>query len=213
MLTRLKSIWRNEKGVAAMEFAMLIPFLLLLFAGSIEVTFKIWSAQKAEKLAVTLADVIAQSQTVSLADLDSLTGAVDKIMDPFSFSGSGVVIISSVYVAEDETDPKVNWQYVSDDRPTPDPDAGDPPLFDANSEIGQTGDDANMPDDFTLAPRDNVIVAEVFYEYKPILPGLLFGQNALIPALFGNTSSSGEDVVYRPAFFKPRLGALIDPPE
>ena len=35
--------------------------LLALLIGCLEVTFKIWSTQKAEKLAVTLSDVIAQS--------------------------------------------------------------------------------------------------------------------------------------------------------
>ncbi len=50
-----------------------------------------------------------------------------------------------------------------------------------------------MPPGFTLVESDNVIVAEVFYKYKPIAPGLLFDKSA----------------VYRRAFFKPRLGALI----
>ena len=193
-----------------MEFAMLIPFLLLLFAGSIEVTFKIWSTQKAEKLAVTLADVVAQSQTVTIDDLASLTGTVDNIMEPFDFSERGVVIISSVYVAEDQTVAKVNWQYIRDQRSAPE--EGDPPLFGAESKVGQLGDDADLPEDFDLFPRDNVIVAEVFYQYKPILPGLLMGQDALIPQLLGGTSKMGDDVSYRRAFFKPRLGALTDPP-
>ena len=44
--------------------------------------------------------------------------------------------------------------------------------------------------------RDNVIVAEIFYKYKPIAPGLMFD----------------ESVIYRRAFFKPRLGALTNQP-
>ncbi len=211
MLTRLKSIWRDEKGLGAIEFAMMMPFLLMLLAGSLEVTFKIWSTQKAEKLAVTLADVIAQSQTVTLSDLTSLTNTVDRIMEPFAFSSQGVVIISSVYVAEDETDPKVNWQFTKDGRD--DPEDGAPANFAANSRIGQVGDDATLPEDFELSPRDHVIVAEVLYEYRPILPGLLFGENALLPTLMGGESKSGKVVTYRSAFFKPRLGALIDVPK
>ncbi|HEX6120766.1 MAG TPA: TadE/TadG family type IV pilus assembly protein [Dongiaceae bacterium] len=184
MLNRLRRIWRNDRGVSAIEFALLAPILSTLFIGCIEITFKIWSTQKAEKLAVTMADVIAQSQNVSKADVDALTGSVDKIMDPFPFGTNGAVFISSVYRAQDETTAKVNWQCQ---------DAGS---LVVESKIGEKGDDATLPSGFTLAERDNVIIAEVFYKYEPIAPGVLFD----------------EQVIYRRAIFKPRLGALTTPP-
>jgi Flp pilus assembly pilin Flp len=184
MLNRIRRIWRNDRGVSAIEFALLAPILSTLFIGCIEVTFKIWSTQKAEKLAVTMADVIAQSQNVSKADIDALTGSVDKIMDPFPFGLNGAVYITSVYRAQDETVAKVNWQC---------PHVGN---LEVESKIGEKGDDAVLPSGFTLAERDNVIIAEVFYKYEPIAPGVLFD----------------EQVIYRRAMFKPRLGALTTPP-
>jgi Flp pilus assembly pilin Flp len=187
MLNRLRKLWRDKRGVAAIEFALLLPMLVALLIGSLEVTFKIWSTQKAEKLSVTLSDVIAQSQSVSSSDLTKLTGAIDRIMDPFAFGpDDGKVIISSAYVAQDETVAKVNWQCKF-------PPSGG---FTADSKLGVEGDNAVLPTGFTMAPRDNVIVAEVFYKYVPIAPGLMFD----------------ESTVYRRAMFKPRLGALtVDP--
>ena len=184
MLNRLRKLWRNERGVSAIEFALLAPVLVILFIGCIEVTFKIWSTQKAEKLSVTLADVVAQSQTVTQSDLTKLTGAVNKIMDPFPFGTNGVVIISSVYRAAGQTAVKVNWQYKT---------TGSMSVI---SKIGTAGQDANLPTGLTLNEKENVIVAEVFYKYEPIAPGIMFS----------------EDVIYRRAFFKPRLGALTNPP-
>ena len=61
MLNRLRNLRQDTRGVAAIEFALLLPMLITLLIGCLEVTFKIWSTQKAEKLAVTLSDVIAQS--------------------------------------------------------------------------------------------------------------------------------------------------------
>jgi len=182
---------KDERGVAAIEFALLLPVLVGLFIGSLEVTFKIWSTQKAEKLSVTLADVIAQSQEVTTNDLQALISSVDKIMEPFPFGNDGTVIISSVYVpqAEEGADPLppvVNWQRKF-------PQSGG---LDAISKIGAAGATATLPTGFTLTERDNVIVAEVFYRYTPIAPGVLFDV----------------DIVYRRAFFKPRLGALTDNP-
>jgi Flp pilus assembly pilin Flp len=187
MLNRLRKIRRDTRGVAAIEFALMLPMLIALLIGCLEVTFKIWSTQKAEKLAVTLSDIIAQSTSVTNDDLTSLTSAVDKIMDPFPFGADeGRVIISSIYVEQDETIAKVNWQCFF-------PPTGS---FNATSEFGVKDADADLPTGFTLAPRDNVIVAEVFYQYHPIAPGLLFD----------------ESVVYRRALFKPRLGTLITDP-
>ena len=191
MLNRLRKLRRNNRGVAAIEFALLLPLLISLMIGCLEVTFKIWSTQKVEKLSVTLADVIAQSQEVTTSDLGSLVGAVDKIMEPFPFGADGAVIISSVYLPppeedEDVGEPTVNWQ-----RKFP-PSGG----LVVESKIGDAGDDANMPDDFVMYERENCIVAEVFFRYTPIVPGFLFD----------------EAIVYRRAFFKPRLGALTDNP-
>jgi Flp pilus assembly pilin Flp len=180
----LRKLWRDRRGVAAIEFALLLPVLMALFIGCLEVTFKIWSTQKAEKLSVTLSDVIAQSTAVTNADLQSLIGATDKIMDPFPFGDEeGKIIISSVYVAQGEVDAKVHWQCFF-------PTTGG---VSAASEFGVKDAVADLPDGFTLNEKDNVIVTEVFYKYQPIAPGLLFE----------------ESIVYRRALFKPRLGTLL----
>ena len=191
MLNRLRKLWRNDRGVAAIEFALMAPLLITLMIGSLEVTFKIWATQKAEKLSVTLADVIAQSQEVTTADLNSLVSAVNRIMEPFPFGADGAVIISSVYQPVPEEgdelgDPIVNWQ-----RKFP-PSGG---LL-VDSKIGDQGENAALPNGFDMYEKENCIVAEVYYRYTPIMPGMLFD----------------ESIVYRRSFFKPRLGALTDSP-
>lgn len=184
MRNHLRRLRRDARGVAAIEFALLLPMLLALLIGCLEVTFKIWSTQKAEKLAVTLSDVIAQSTAVTASDLTKLMGAVNKIMDPFPFEEEkGKVIISSVYWQQDDDAPKVNWQCEDGD-------------YDASSEFGVKNADATLPAGFTLSKKDNIIVAEVFYEYEPIAPGFLFDKAP----------------IYRRAMFKPRLGLLTADP-
>lgn len=187
MLNRLRKLRRDNRGVAAIEFALLLPMLIALLIGCLEVTFKIWSTQKAEKLAVTLSDVVAQSTAVTNSDLQSLISTVDKIMDPFAFGDNeGKIFISSVYVQQGQTDAEVNWQCAF-------PSSGG---FSAASKLGSKGATANLPAGFTLIEKDNVIVTEVFYKYTPIAPGLLFD----------------ESTVYRRAWFKPRLGLLVTDP-
>lgn len=186
MLRNLRRLWRDDRGVAAMEFALAAPLLVICLIGCIEVTFKIWSTAKAEKLAVTLADVVSQSKSVTGDDLDKLTKAVDKIMDPFPFGDDGKVIISAVYLNPGDTVPKVRWQCAY-------PEGGS---FLANSHLGEKTDDANMPPDFDMLEKETAIVAEVFYTYTPVAPGFMFDAST----------------IYRQQMFKPRLGTLtVDP--
>ncbi len=191
MLKLIRRLRRNERGVAAIELALMGPPLMILFVGLVEITFKLWSTQKAEKVAVTISDVVAQSQTVTTEGLGYIVNATGDIMAPFEFAGNGEVIISSVYRAVGQDVAKVNWQCTktwSEVEDVP---------FSEDSKLGQPGDDANLPEELELNEKENVIVAEVFYTYAPMLPGLLF---------------DGDEVVYRRAFFKPRLGALTNSP-
>lgn len=174
----------DNRGAAAVEFALVLPLLAVLVLGTVEVTFEIWSAQKAEKLSVTLADVVAQSQTVTISDLQKLVSASDNIMDPFPFGDDGLVIISSVYRQVGDPTAKVNWQFKSTGNLT------------AVSKIGEVNGDADLPQELTPNEKDNLIVAEVFYEYNSLFSGFM----------------PDGTVIYRRAFFKPRLGALTTPP-
>ncbi|HWA51032.1 MAG TPA: TadE/TadG family type IV pilus assembly protein, partial [Dongiaceae bacterium] len=85
----LRNLWHDRRGAAAVEAALMFPVLMALFIGCTEVTFKIWSTQKAEKLAVTLSDVVAQGQTVSKEDMEYMVEAADNIMEPFDFGTDG----------------------------------------------------------------------------------------------------------------------------
>jgi TadE-like protein len=209
MLRQIRKLLRNERGVAAIEFAFTAPPLMLLFVGLVEVSMKLWSTQKAEKLAVTISDVVAQAQTVTVVGLEDIVNATDDIMEPFDFGNNGKLIISSVYREEGEAVAKVNWQCTKDWAA----DADEDNPFPADSKVGDEGDDAVLPPELTLNEKENVIVAEVYYRYDPILPGLLFGENPLLQRLIGEpVEGQASEIAYRRAFFKPRLGALTNSP-
>ncbi|MBM3482909.1 MAG: pilus assembly protein [Alphaproteobacteria bacterium] len=185
MFKLLRSFRRDRRGLAAVEFALILSILTTLVVGVLEVGMKILAAQKAENLASTTADVVAQSETATLAGLDQILDATDDVMAPFDFGADGRVIITSIYRAPDTLNATINWQHT-----------GGGSLV-ATSRIGSTGQTpTNLPEGFVLNERENVIVAEVYYRYQPLLPGLMFEEATL----------------YRRALFKPRLGTLTTPP-
>ncbi len=165
--------------MAYVEFATSLPFMLALFIGSVEITRYIMVAQKVEKSAVTISDVVAQSETISVTQLNQLVTAVGQVMQPYSFGASGYVIISSVSKSGTNP-PRINWQYTGGGTWT------------RPSQVGTTGLTATLPNGLTLNDRDTVIVAEIFYNFQPMLVSdLLTGRQ-----------------LYRVAVFKPRLGDL-----
>ncbi len=175
---------KSEDGVAYLEFAITLPFLIALLMGAIEMTRYILITQKVEKVAVTIADVVSQGSTISTTDLNNIINAAQQVMLPYTFSSNGYVIITSVKQTGAYTvsnPPRVNWQYKGGGT------------WAQNSQIGTTGTAAVLPNSMTLFDKDNIIVTEIFYNFQPII-----ATNGII----GTTS------LYKVGVFKPRLGDL-----
>jgi Flp pilus assembly protein TadG len=175
----------SNAGIAVVEFALMLPVLMTLFYGVIEITRYVLITQKAEKLAHTVADVTAQSATVTISGLDQLMAATSDIMEPFAFGTNGRVFITSLYRTQGQANAAVNWRY-----------SGGGTLTGVTSSFGAVGDTPTMPGTFTFDERENVIVAEVYVQFSPLISNKFFGTTT----------------VYRRAFYKPRFGALITTP-
>lgn len=173
--------FRNERGNAAIEFAFLLPILFTMFMGVVETSNVILANQRTDKMASVVADLVTQYQTIATSDLDTILAATSDIMIPFPFGSRGLVIITSVYQAPGGT-PKVVWQY-----------QGGGTLQNVNSNFGSTGFGSPLPSGFTLNDGETVIIAEVYYNYPPLISDMFV---------------VGSNQLYKYAFYKPRIGAL-----
>ena len=184
MATRQRrNIIRDEHGLAAVEFALVLPMLAAMFLGGFELNRFILVHQKVEKVTYTVADVVAQSQSVTQSQLDQIFIAAEEIMQPYDFGDDGVVIVTSVSKSGTEN-PKVRWRYTGGGT------------LSRSSTVGAVDATASLPGGLTLNAGDNVIVAEVYYRYHPVLEG----------------TAVSESDIYKTAIFKPRLGALVTTP-
>ena len=84
---------RRADGVALVEFSVILPFLLVLLVGMLELANYTLRHQKIDKVANSMADFVTQGRSVSTTDLNNFGIAVPQIMRPLSFSGT--VIFSS----------------------------------------------------------------------------------------------------------------------
>ena len=181
---KLARFMRAEGGLAAVEFGLMLPVLMTLFYGTVEVSRYILITQKVEKLAHSIADVTAQEQIATQTTLDQVMLASSDIMSPYTMTTNGRIIISSLYRAPNTNAAKVIWRYQGGGTLT------------ATSQLGAIGATPTAPGGFTFDERENVIGAEVFFQFSPLISQQFFGTTT----------------VYRVAFYKPRLGALLTAP-
>jgi len=83
MSLRVRGLWTDRSGLAAVEFAMIFPIMVVLYFGVVEFSSAIAVDRKATQVARTLSDLTSQSVSVADADLISFGQAAKAIMTPY----------------------------------------------------------------------------------------------------------------------------------
>ncbi|HEY5754468.1 MAG TPA: TadE/TadG family type IV pilus assembly protein [Steroidobacter sp.] len=80
----LRRFLRDKRGVSAVEFAMLLPLMITLYIGGVEVSSAIAVDRKVTLVARTLGDLVAQSTSVNSADMTNILNAASSVVQPYS---------------------------------------------------------------------------------------------------------------------------------
>ena len=86
MLCRLNALTRfrkDDRGVAAVEFALVAPILILAYLGMAELTLGLMAARRTEHLASTVGDLASQSDNLQALDITDLFAIGTSMMPPF----------------------------------------------------------------------------------------------------------------------------------
>ena len=108
VLRRLRQFAAAEKsGLAALEFAIIAPMMILLVFGSVDLIDTLGANKRAQNAASSIADVVARDDAVSDAEVTGLWAALDVLMYP----DPGAVMemrVSSIRI-ESSTSARVVW--------------------------------------------------------------------------------------------------------
>ncbi len=177
----LKRICRAEHGVAAVEFALILPIMLFTYLGTLEASTLITVDRKVQSVAGAIGDLVARVDgSISASQLQDFFQAASGIMTPYD-SSDVLQVVTAVWVDSDgETEVIWTRQYQSgaytDDTPH------------------NQGEAFTLPEAMIDIARGNmVIAAEASYTYTP-LKGIIF--NAPVN-------------LYRASYFMPRFGDPI----
>lgn len=123
---RLLRPWRDASsdchGVAAIEFALIVPIVVTLFMGAFELTNVILLDMKLTSAAQTAADLVTQTEftnggvitVLSNASFAGFTNAAQKVMTPFPATdknGNPTLKIAYASFAYNTGAPVLSWHY------------------------------------------------------------------------------------------------------
>jgi len=115
MLKILRKACRAQSGMAAVEFAMVLPAMLALVFGSIEVTNALVCKGDVTSTASTAGDLIAQGTKVTDADLNNVYASLAALLYPYP-TGSTQVRITSI-IDDGQGGAKVAWSKAQNTTP------------------------------------------------------------------------------------------------
>lgn len=151
---RLRLALRDERGVSAVEFAMLLPLMVLLYLGGVEVSQAVAVDRKATLVARSVGDLVAQASTVTTNDISNILDAASAVVAPYDASKLKIVV-SSIKIDSNGI-AKVDW---SETR---------------NGTKRTVGSTVTLPAALNVA-NSSLIWAEVQYAYTPAIGYVITG--------------------------------------
>ena len=178
--TMLARFSRNDRGTAAVEFALIMPVLLLLYFGSMEASVLYTADKRVNTISATVGDLIAQwnpdDGKIASTTMDTYFASATGIMTPYSATGLKQVV--SLIFVNSAGVTNVLWSEAS---------GGGTPRT-----VGQPYAPLATTSMTDQVSRSGcVVAAEASYSYKP-----LFGQVFKTALTLGHTN-----------YFVPRYGA------
>ncbi|MEP7029671.1 MAG: TadE/TadG family type IV pilus assembly protein [Pseudolabrys sp.] len=84
--SRFSRLARDQRGVSAVEFALLAPVMIGLYLGVAEVSDGVAADRKVSLTSAALANLTSQVATIATADMTNILDASSAIISPFSAS-------------------------------------------------------------------------------------------------------------------------------
>jgi Flp pilus assembly protein TadG len=107
----------DRSGIAATEFAVIVPVMLVMFFGMVEFSSGVAVDRKVTLMARTLSDLTSQSVSVSNADLTNFFAASTVIMTPYSSAPTNSTI-TELWIDPSTLKARVQWSQGTAPRAT-----------------------------------------------------------------------------------------------
>jgi len=165
LVARLRALATDQNGVSAVEFAMLLPLMLTLYFGGVEISQAVGADRKVTLVARTTADLVAQAASLSVSDMTNVMNAGKAVVVPFDTSKLWITLTN---VTIDSTGKAtVCWSQT------------------LNGTAKANNDDVSSKIPTSLKVASTTLIwAEVGYGYKPTIGYVVTGTLNLTDQIF-----------------------------
>lgn len=193
--------WTNQEGVAAVEFALISPLLILLFLGTVETSYAVSIDRKLSRTASAIADLITQSSDLTGADVDDLMDIADNIMAPYG--AVPCIVVTGITINSGQA--KVDWSRDNSSETA----SGDCQAKGDLTEIARVkrapGTDFPVPDAIKI-DGSFLVAAEIEIDHKPIVGFFTYDGDGS-----GSTSHSTTPITLSDRILlRPRIGDSVN---
>jgi Flp pilus assembly protein TadG len=157
----------DRSGLAAVEFAMIVPLVLVLFFGTVEFSSGVAVDRKVTLMARTLSDLTSQNISITDPQLTNIFSASTAIMTPYPAAPTRTTL-SEIYVDSNNV-AKIQWSKAA----TIANGATQATLTTSNRSPGDNVTSLVPP--ALLVKQTYLIFSEVSYLYKPTI-GYVMGK-------------------------------------
>lgn len=152
----------DEGGVSAIEFALLLPLMLALYLGSVQVSLGIGIDRKVTLTARAVADLVAQKANTTSADVTNVLNAATTVMSPYADStqdAAKLAVTVSVIKIDAQSKATIEWSKSK------------------NGKARTPGETVTFPSTSTalVVPNTYLVWGEASYAYEPPLADALTG--------------------------------------
>ena len=163
-LSTLRRFRAAERGIAAVEFALVLPFMALLYLGGFEVMEEISANRQVSLTASTIASIVTQYSTISQSQtMPGILAASTSVLTPFS-SANAVVTVSCINI-DNTGKATIAWSQS---------------LNGTGRLVGST---VTLPATLDV-PNTSVVLGETSYTYTPTIDFLHRGTMTLYSSIY-----------------------------
>jgi Flp pilus assembly protein TadG len=154
----------SSRGVAAVEFALIAPVMLLLLLGTYELAQAIAAKRKAVLTATTVANIVTQYTSISASQtMPDILNASTVVLTPFS-AANAVVIVSQIQINA-QGKATISWSQA------------------LNGTARTVGQVVTVPAALDV-PNTYLVFGETTYAYSPDIDFLSLGTQSLYSSVY-----------------------------
>jgi Flp pilus assembly protein TadG len=164
LMVRLRDFAGGQGGMAAVEFAVILPFMLVAYLGGIEIGDGVAIDRKVAITTRSVADLASRYTKITDADMASILGASSTIIAPYSATPLAVTV--SQVMVDSKGNATVTWSDAN-----------------SNGSPRPKGSAVTLPGTMAAA-NTSYIWGEVKYTYTPTLGYVMTGSWNLSNQIF-----------------------------